>query len=361
MMASSWGLRLIKSVASYQLPVASKTSAILWQLATGNWQLFLLPIITHRSLLRHHFFEVGVFSHQHFAEDVVLPHLDRLQPHQFEQRQKHADQRRPRRYIAEYLLQANGAIFEGEPAVQVLDHLADGYGLFVHCQDWPVARPVEDLLEGLDQVDHISGKFGLGAFSVQELSDRRIAQHRVFNLLLLQEHLCRGFELFVLEQPVDEFVARVFQRVGGSERIAGQQHLRLDVNQHRSHVDELGGDVYVVFPYALDVGEVLRRDFGDGNVVDVDVLLADQVEQQVKRTFVDFAERDGERKIAGVVLRGPGGRHGRSRAAPRSRDWRLFRYGLRQICHFVKSFAGSEVERPFGITFGLSLGLSLRL
>src|SRR5208282_4571819 len=282
------------------------------------------PIITYRSLLGHDLFEVGMFSHQHFAEDVVLPHLNRLQPHQFEQRQKHADQRRPRRHIAEYLLQANGAILEGEPAVQVLDHLADGYGLFVYFQNWPVARPVQDLLEGLDQVDHIGGKFGLGAFGVHELSDRWIAEHRVFNLLLLQKHLCRGFELFVLEQTVNELVARVFLRVRGSQRIARQQHLRLDVNQHRSHVDELGGHVHVELADALDVSEILRGDFGDGNVVDVNVLLADQVEQQVKRAFVDFAERDGEREVAGIVLRGLGSRNGRSRAASRSRDWRLF-------------------------------------
>src|ERR1039458_6196815 len=112
-MASSWGLRLIRSVASYQLPVASKTSANStgnWLLATGN--CFSPPIITHRSLLAHYFFEVGMLAHEHFAEDVVLPYLDRLQPDQFEQRQKHADQRRPRRHIAQHLLQSNGAIFE---------------------------------------------------------------------------------------------------------------------------------------------------------------------------------------------------------------------------------------------------------
>src|ERR1035441_8848933 len=98
-MASSWGLRLIRSVASCQLPVASKTSANTtgnWLLATGN--CFSLPIVTHRGLLGHDLFEVGMFSHQHFAEDVVLPHLDRLQPYQFEQRQKHADQRLSRRH-----------------------------------------------------------------------------------------------------------------------------------------------------------------------------------------------------------------------------------------------------------------------
>jgi hypothetical protein len=78
------------------------------------------------------------------------------------------------------------------------------------------------------------------------------------------------------------------------------------VNQHRRHVDKFGSDVHVEFAYALDVSEVLRRDFRDGDVVDVDVLLADQVKQQVERAFVDRAERNGEWKIAALVFAGPG-------------------------------------------------------
>ncbi len=71
-------------------------------------------------------------------------------------------------------------------------------------------------------------------------------------------------------------------------------------------VNELGGDVHVEFAYALDIRKVLRRDPGNGDVVDIDVLLADQVEQKVERAFVDLAERDGKGKIAGVVFRGLG-------------------------------------------------------
>jgi len=197
-----------------------------------------------------------------------------------------------------------GRIFEGEPAVQVLDHLADGYGLFVNFEDRPAARAVEDLLKRLDQVDDIGGEFRLRALGVHELTDCRIAQHRVFNLLLLQKHLRCGFELFVLKQSIDKFVARVILRVWCSERIARQQHFRLDVDQHRRHVDELGGNVHVEFAYALDISEVLRRDPGNGDVVNVDVLLADQVEQQVERSFINFAKRDGEREIAASSLPG---------------------------------------------------------
>src|SRR5271157_1994560 len=99
MMASSWALRLISQypVPGTQYPVKpAKRRA--FQLDTGYRVLGTVlssPIIPHRSVFRHHFFEMGMLSYQHFAEDVILPHLDRLQPDQFEQRQKHADQRRP--------------------------------------------------------------------------------------------------------------------------------------------------------------------------------------------------------------------------------------------------------------------------
>ena len=39
---------------------------------------------------------------------------------------------------------------------------------------------------------------------------------------------------------------------------------------------------------ALHILQVLRRNLGDGDVVDVDLLLADQVQQQVERPVVMF-------------------------------------------------------------------------
>ncbi len=81
--------------------------------------------------------------------------------------------------------------------MQILDHLADGYGVFVNFQNWPRARSVQNLLEGLDQVDDIGSQLRFGAFGVHEFAYRRIAQHRVFNLLFLQEHLRRRFEFLL--------------------------------------------------------------------------------------------------------------------------------------------------------------------
>ena len=114
--------------------------------------------------------------------------------------------------------------------MQVLDHLADGDGFFVDLEDRAGAGAIQNLLESLDEVDDIGGEFRLGAFGVHEFADGRIAEDGVFDLLLLEEHLSGGLEFLVLEKAIDEFVARIFLRVGGKERVAGQQHLGFDVD-----------------------------------------------------------------------------------------------------------------------------------
>ena len=91
----------------------------------------------------------------------------------------------------------------------------------------------------------------------------------------------------MLEQPVHQFLARIlFGRNLFELGIFGQQHARLDVDQGGGHVDELGAQLDVQLESALHVLEILLRDGGNGDVVDVDLLLADQVEQQVERPIV---------------------------------------------------------------------------
>ena len=76
-----------------------------------------------------------------------------------------------------------------------------------------ISRAIQDLLESFYQVDHVGGDLRLGAFGVYKFLHRRIRPDRFFNLLLLQQHLRGGLEFFVLEQPVDQFRARIFLRV----------------------------------------------------------------------------------------------------------------------------------------------------
>ena len=54
----------------------------------------------------------------------------------------------------------------------------------------------------------------------------------------------------------------------------------------------------------LDVGQILRGDLRDWNVIDVDVLLANQVQQQVERPVIDAAHAHRKGKDIGEVGRG---------------------------------------------------------
>ena len=49
---------------------------------------------------------------------------------------------------------------------------------------------------------------------------------------------------------------------------------------------ELGADVEVHFARLIEVAQILRGDGGDGDVADVDLLLANEVEQQVERPVI---------------------------------------------------------------------------
>ncbi len=130
-----------------------------------------------------------------------------------------------------------------------------------------------------------------------------------FDLLLLHEHLGGGFEAFVLEEALDEFAAGVLG-IGASEDVggvAGEEGFGFDVDEERGHVDELAGSVDVGLPEVAGVVEELRGDAGDGDVVDVDVLFADEVKEEIERAIVDLAYGDGEGRLRGLLGGGLGG------------------------------------------------------
>ena len=103
--------------------------------------------------------------------------------------------------------------------------MAHRHRFFVDVEYWAGSHSLQHLLKCLDQVDHVSGKFGLGAFRLHEFLQRRIGQHCVFDLLLLQEHLRRRLILLMLQQAVDQFVSRIFLFFRRSIGVARQQHL----------------------------------------------------------------------------------------------------------------------------------------
>jgi hypothetical protein len=125
-----------------------------------------------------------------------------------------------------------------------------------------------------------------------------------------------------------------------SSCLLGQQHARLDLDQHRRHQQVFGSQFQVALADLLDIFQVLQGDLGHRDVEDVEVLLADQVEQQVERPF-EGVEEDLERIGRDVQVV----RHAQQRLAVQARDG---------ACGCIGSAAGSPAgpassARPSGV------------
>src|ERR1700730_10587625 len=97
-------------------------------------------------------------------------------------------------------------------------------------------------------------------------------------------------ELLILDQLSDQIPARIlflcfFIRWLLVDR---QEIAALDVNEVRRHDDELSGDLKVQHPKSFEILKILAGDAFDRNIVNIDLVLLDQVEQQVERTFENF-------------------------------------------------------------------------
>ena len=106
----------------------------------------------------------------------------------------------------------------------------------------------------------------------------------------------------MLEQPVHQFAAWIFLLLGRRHRIPRQQHLRLDMNQNGGHVNKFRGYVHVEIANLLDISQILGSNLRNGNVVDVYVLFANQVEQQIQGPFVNVGNGNCKRKVALVFF-----------------------------------------------------------
>ena len=112
-------------------------------------------------------------------------------------------------------------------------------------------------------------------------------------------------DLLVLEQPPYQLGARVFPLVVVGA--PGQEHLRLEPDKPAGHVEIVGR---LVEPELVDGAEELVGDPGDRDVGDLELLLAQEVEQQIERTG-EGIELDDESRAG--AERG-GGRVGKGRA-----------------------------------------------
>ncbi len=118
--------------------------------------------------------------------------------------------------------------------------------------------PFEHLLEDAHQVHQRNHQL---AFDVLAFVERKIGLRPDvrFELLLFVEQLRGVLEFFVLDQAMHQLGARIGLLFRRGERVGRQQHLRLDQNQRRRHVDEIGGDVHVeLFELVQDIRDIGR-------------------------------------------------------------------------------------------------------
>ena len=96
------------------------------------------------------------------------------------------------------------------------------------------------------------------------------------------------FDLFVLHQAAHQVGTRVFGLMAIDAFAWRQEHARLDLDEHRCHQQIVAGQLQVVSADLFNIVQVLARHVGQRDVQDVEVLLADEVQQQVQRAFKGF-------------------------------------------------------------------------
>ena len=143
------------------------------------------------------------------------------------------------------------------------------------------ARAHQQRLPGGDQV--------LGAH-LRQARGRDLAHPHLDGEKIPPEHrqdveLVRSeLDLLVFHQAAHQLGARICFVVGHGAR-PRQQHARLDFDQQRGHQQVFGGQLEIAPAHQFDVLQILQRQLGHGNIEDVDVGLANEIEQQVERAL----------------------------------------------------------------------------
>ena len=99
---------------------------------------------------------------------------------------------------------------------------------------------------------------------------------------IVQQLSCR-LEFLMLQQAAHERLAGILFGLILRGIRPRQQHTGLDVDERRRHQQEVAGHIEIQLLHQLQVLEVLLGYQHDGNVVNVDFVLPDEVQEQVER------------------------------------------------------------------------------
>ena len=131
----------------------------------------------------------------------------------------------------------------------------------------------------------------VGEARLQALFDVDLCLQKVA-AVLRQLPQARGghLHLLVFEQSAHQLGARVFGLFALGLLLGREQHARLDLDEHCRHQQILGGQLQVAAADLVHIRQVLLGHPHHGDIEDVEVLLADQVQQQIQRAFKGFEE-----------------------------------------------------------------------
>jgi hypothetical protein len=241
------------------------------------------------------------FSDEDLAEELSLLQGNAAEAHQFERAEEDGDQLVAAAVLQEPL-QAERRLLP-HLLVELVHLVRDLVDQPLQLQRLRMVRlvAVQRRAEGVDEIEETDvAHVDVGGFRARQRRGRPRPDSHAHDVEL-RERLRHRLEALVFEQTIDELLARIFDF--SFVLVVRQEHLRLDVDQQCRHVDVIGGHVEAQLLHGVEITGVLLGDESDGDVVDVDLVLLDQVQQQVERP-VKRRQRDVERACAFVLLVG---------------------------------------------------------
>lgn len=224
------------------------------------------------------------------SEEVVLADDELVEFHEFEHGEEGDDDFGFGGCGLEEVIEGEGLSWE-ETGEEEFDFIGDGEAVVDDIAE--VVRFFEafkDVLEGTDEVE--DGDFGEGGWCFGWASGGiGLVGEAAFLFEFADGEEAGGvFEFFVFDELADEFPAGIvfvgvfFGRLFG----AGEEGSGFEVHEVRGHDDKFGGEVDVEEFKGVDVVEVLLGDALDGDGVDIEFVLFDEVEEEVEGAFEDF-------------------------------------------------------------------------
>lgn len=138
---------------------------------------------------------------------------------------------------------------------------------------------LQHVLEGHEHFLQRDLRNHLHDFPLDELCRRR--QRIALEAGEIVEVLGSFLESLVLLQAPHELGARILFFLPVRRHNPRQQHAGLDLRQHRRHQQILARELELQLGHHVDVLHVLTRDLRDRNIEDIQVLLANEIEQQI--------------------------------------------------------------------------------